>query len=268
LTARNTASVSVSRAGTIGKVMVSDGQWIEAGKPLFTYDTQRATAQLAEAEQRVGDVQRAIDALRTGAAEPAKQVEAARASVAAAQAELAKARAEHKRTAAAKAQKLLKTAQDAAAKAELAAANSRRALEAAAGGNEGELQTKLASAIRERDAQKALDELPPVMATADGFVTAIAVKPGDCVKQGAPVCSLVDSKVLVVTMRVDGDGVLSAGQTASLAIGGKQLDVKIESVQDGEGRGELDNASGTLRASTRGELSVDAGSRSLLRRWF
>jgi hypothetical protein len=94
------------------------------------------------------------------------------------------------------------------------------------------------------------------------------VKPGDCVKERAPVCTLIDSKVLVVTMRVEGDEVLSAGQTASLAIGGKDLAVKVDSVQGGEARGQLDNASGSLQPSTRGELSVDAGKRSLLQRWF
>jgi multidrug resistance efflux pump len=268
LTARNTVTVKVSKAGTVGNVSVSDGQWVQAGQPLFTYDTRMATAHLAEAERRAGELRRALDELRTGSAEPAQQVETAHASVAAARAELDAARAGHKRTAIAKAQLQLKKAEEAAAKAEQSAASHRAASETAAGGSEAELEAKLTAALADRDTQRALSEVPPVTATAEGFVAELGIKPGAGVKEGAPVCSLVDSKVLVVTMKVGGDDALSTGQTASLAIGGQDIAVKIESVEHGEGRGRLDNANGTLRASSRGELTIDGGRRSLLKRWF
>ncbi|MDB4959818.1 MAG: hypothetical protein JWO36_7387 [Myxococcales bacterium] len=268
LSARNTANVTVTRPGVIGTVAVTEGQWVESGATVFLYDTQSAKQKLADAELQVSALQNQLAELASQADKPNQEVDAAHADLSAAQGELEKAKQDGKRRAIAKAKKKVKQAETRARLVEIAAAKLRPSVDAAIGPSKDELQAKLDQAISERDAQKVLSEVAPVTAPAAGFVAGLKVKPGDQVQGGTPVCRLDDTKVLVVNMRVGKGDSMIERQTASLTIDGKDLTVKIDKIENGEGRGVLDNARGTLKAGTKGELSIDAGTQSLLGRWF
>jgi multidrug resistance efflux pump len=268
LTARNTVEVTSSKPGMVGSLATSEGEWVDAGATLFSYDTHVAQQKLADAQQQIAKLQRELDELTAHTAVATTQLATAQADLQAAQAELDQATRDHNRKAIVKANKHVKSA-DAKAKQATAAANKATAAAAAAAGHsQADLVGKLKDATAERDAQQALSELPPLAAPAAGFVVGLKVKLGDHIAVGAPVCQVADTKVLVVKMRVGEGETMTVGQTASLTVDGKAFEVKIDKIEGGEGLGVLDNATGAIKAGTRGDLRVAAGSKSLLGRLF
>ena len=100
-----------------------------------------------------------------------------------------------------------------------------------------------------------------------GFVRELKAKAGDEVKVGAVVCVLDDTKVLTVKMAAaKGGEALKEGQKATLSVGGKKVDVKVEKIINGEARGTIENPKNELKPGEKGTLTVEkAGPRTALR---
>jgi len=263
LVPKNSLNVEVAREGVVGVVAVKDGDWVEAGAQIFTYDTEAAKKKLAEAEKKVAEVQKKAEKSPGGkkAAEARKKLEKAQETLKEEQGDLEKARAKGKKAAIAKQEKKVK-------KAEAAVAKAQKAVDSAQAAAGGDVKAELDKAIAERDAAKGQTEAAPFNAPVAGFVRELKVKAGDEVKVGAPVCVLDDTKSLTVKMTAAKGETISEGQKASLEVGGKKVDVKIEKIINGEGRGVLDNAKGERKPGEKGNLSVETAGRTLLSKYL
>lgn len=264
LAARSSLNVEVAREGVIGSVAVKDGDWVEVGALIFTYDTEAAKAKLADAEKKVAELQKKADKSGPGkkAAEARKKLEKASGKVKEEQEDLEKAKAKGKKSAIAKQEKKVKKAEGALAKAQ-------KAFDAASAASGGDAKADLDKAVAELAAVKAQTEAAPFNAPVAGFVRELKAKAGDEVKVGSVVCLLDDTKVLTVKMAAakGGEG-LEEGQKATLSVGGKKVDVKVEKIINGEARGTIDNAKNELKPGEKGSLTVDAGGRTLLSKYL
>ncbi len=263
LQAKNSLSVEVAREGVVAAVAVKDGDWVEAGAQIFTYDSESAKKRLAEAEKKVAELQKKNEKSPAGkkAGEARKKLEKAQEALKDDQADLEKAKAKGKKPAIAKLEKKVKKAEGAVAKAQ-------KAFEAAQASAGGDVKAELDKAIAERDAAKGQTEAAPFNAPVAGFVRELKVKAGDEVKVGAAVCVLDDTKSMTVKMTAAKGEAISEGQKASLEVGGKKVDVKIEKIINGEARGVLDNAKGELKAGEKGNLTVETAGRTLLSKYL
>ena len=266
LAPRNSLNVEVAREGVVGSVAVKDGDWVEAGGQLFSYDTEVAKKKLAEVEKKVAELQKKAEKSGPGkkAAEARKKLEKAQAALKDAQEDLEKAKEKGKKPAIAKQEKKVKKAEGAVAKAQRALDSASKA--AAAGG--GDAKAELDKAIAEREAVKTQSAAAPFNAPAPGFVRELKVKAGDEVKVGAVVCLLDDTKVLTVKLAAPKGESLKEGQKVSLSVGGKKVDVKVEKIINGEARGSLDNAKGELKPGEKGSTSIETGGRTLLSKYL
>ena len=263
LAARSSLNVEVAREGVVGTVTVKDGDWVEAGAQIFTYDTEVAKKKLADAEKKVSELQKKAEKSGSGkkAGEARKKLEKAQANLKEEQEDLEKAKAKGKKSAIAKQEKKVK-------KMEAAVAKAQKALDSATAAMGGDAKGDLDKAVAERDGLKAQTEAAPFNAPVAGFVRELKVKAGDEVKVGAVVCHLVDTKALSVKMAAAKGDPLKEGQKAVLDVGGKKVDVKIEKIINGEARGTVDNATGELKAGEKGTMTVDTGGRTLLSKYL
>lgn len=265
LVARNSLNVEVAREGVVGSVAVKDGDWVEAGALIFSYDTEAAKKRLADAEKKVAELQKKAEKSGPGkkAAEARKKLEKAQAKLKEEQADLEKAKAKGKKAAIAKQEKTVKKAEGAVAKAQKALDSA----SAASGG--GEAKADLDKAVAELAAVKAQTEAAPFNAPVAGFVRELKAKAGDEVKVGSVVCVLDDTKVLTVKMAAEKGGEpLKEGQKATLSVGGKKVDVKVEKIINGEPRGTIENPKNELKPGEKGSLTVDTGGRTLLSKYL
>jgi multidrug resistance efflux pump len=264
------ASVAVTAAqpGMVGSVDATEGQWVAAGDVLFHYDTRDAQQKLAAAEAKIAELQQKLDDLTKTLADPSKQLADAQAEQQAAQTALDEAQAAHKRHDAAAAQAKVKKATKKIETAQAALTKARGVAEKAAGITQEELETQLTAATADRDAQKALSELPPLAAPAAGVVAKLAIKHGDAVKPGAPVCQLDDTRALVVRIHSDDANVLREARSASVSADAVHFEVKIDKVENGEASGQIDNPDRKIPAGTRGEISIEGERKTLFARWF
>lgn len=267
LAARNSLNVEVAREGVVGSVAVKDGDWVDAGGQLFSYDTEVAKKKLNEVEKKVAELQKKAAKSGPGkkAADARKKLEKAQGALKDAQEDLEKAKEKGKKPAVAKQEKKVKKAEGAVAKAQKAFDSASKA--GAAGGG-GDAKAELDKAIAERDGVKAQSEAAPFNAPTAGFVRELKVKAGDEVKLGAVVCLLDDTKVLTVKMAAPKGESLKEGQMVTLSVGGKKVDVKVEKIINGEARGSIDNAKGELKPGEKGSTSIETGGRTLLSKYL
>ena len=256
-------AVTATQPGVVGKIDAPEGQWVAAGDVLFHYDTKDAQQKLATAAAHVAELQQKLDDLTKTLAGPSKKLADVQAEQQAARADLDHADAAHKRRAAAK----VKADDKRVAAAQSVLTKARAAAEKKAGTTQDELESQLAAATTARDAQKPLAELPPLAATAEGVVTKLALKPGDAIKAGAPVCQLDDTRKLDVTILGD-PAVLESARSASATVDGVHFDVKLDRIENGVGHGLIDNPDRKLHAGAKGEITIEGEPRPLLRRWF
>jgi multidrug efflux pump subunit AcrA (membrane-fusion protein) len=260
---KNSLNVEVAREGVVGSVAVKEGDWVESGALIFSYDTEAAKKKLADAEKKVAELQKKAEKSGPGkkAGDARKKLDKAQGDLKEEQADLEKAKAKGKKAAITKQEKKVK-------KAEAAVAKAQRALDAAQAALGGEAKGDLDKAVAERDALRGQTEASPFNAPVAGFVRELKVKAGDEAKVGAAVCLLDDTKQLTVKMAAAKGETLSEGQKASLELGGKKVDVKVEKIINGEGRGTLDNAKGEHKPGEKGALSIDGGGRPLLKKYL
>lgn len=268
LVPKNTSVVDSPRIGTVATVAVKEGDWVESGAALVTWDTEGAKKKMAEADARLKDLNKKLAAMTTGnkkVADAKKKLEKAQADEKKAKDELLAAQGKAKgkpAPAIAKAQKKEKAAADAVAKAQ-------KALDAlGAEDKTTQMRADVDKAQAEFDALKAQAEAPPLTAPAAGFVAGLKVKAGDTLQPGNPVCKLDDSKTMRVKLTADGKGAdaLLEGQTATLTLPSGTVDAKIEKLVGKEAQATLDNKTGALKAGTHGTGMVAAGGRSMLNR--
>ncbi|MBK7861987.1 MAG: biotin/lipoyl-binding protein [Archangiaceae bacterium] len=261
LQSRSALNVEVAREGVVGAVAVKEGDWVEAGARLFDYDNEAARKRLADAEKKVVELQKKSEKSGAGKklGDAKKKLEKAQGDLKDAQGDLEKAKTKGKKPAIAKAEKKVKKLEGAVAKAQ-------KAVDGAGSGVEK--GSELEKAIAEREALRPQVEAAPFNAPVAGFVSALKVKQGDPVKTGSVVCHLDDSKVLSVKMAMAKGEKMAEGQTASLSVEGKKVDVKIEKIINGEGKGTLDNSKGGFKAGQKGDLTIDTGGRTLLSKYL
>lgn len=263
LAPRNSLSVEVAREGVVGTVTARDGDWVEAGAQLFSYDTEVAKKKLAEVEGRVQDLRKKAEKSGAGkkAADARKKLEKAQARLKEEQEDLEKVKEKGKKPAITKQEKKVK-------KAEAALAKAQKAFDSATAAMGGDVKADLDKALAELAAVKAQTEAAPFNAPVAGFVRDLKVKAGDEVKVGSVVCQLDDTKVLAVKMAAPKGESLKEGQKVTLDVGGKKIDAKVEKIINGEPRGSIDNAKAELKPGFKGSMTIDTGGRTLLSKYL
>jgi multidrug resistance efflux pump len=269
LVPKNSLNVESPRIGTVASVAVKEGDWVESGAQLLTWDNEGAKKKMNEAEARLKDYNKKLTALTTGnkkIADLKKKAEKAQADAKKAQAELdaATAKAKGKKSPAlAKADKKAKAAADAASKAQKAADQA-----AQGDAKTTELRADVDKATAEVDALKAQVAAPPLTAAASGFVSGLKAKQGDVLQSGYSVCKIEDSKSMRVKISAQGKGAdaLAEGQSAVLTLPTGTLDATIDKLVGKEAQATVENKTGALKAGTKGDGTVAAGGRSFLSR--
>lgn len=263
LSPRNSSNVEVAREGVVGAIAVKDGDWVEAGALLFSYDTEAAKKKIGDAEAKVAELRKKAEKSGAGkkVAEARKKLEKAQARAKEEQDDLEKAKAAGKKPAIAKQEKKVK-------KVEAALAKAQKAFDSASAALGSDAKGDLDKAVAELASVKAQTEAAPFNAPVAGFVRELKVKAGDEVKVGAVVCQLDDTKVLTVKMTSPKTDPLKEGQKVTLDVGGKKVDAKVEKIINGEARGTVDNAKGELKVGDKGSMRIDTGGRTLLSKYL
>jgi multidrug resistance efflux pump len=268
LVAKSSLNVDSPRIGTVATVAVKDGDWVESGAPLVTWDNAGAKKKVGEAEAKVKELNKKLTAATSGnkkLVEAKKKLEKAQADEkkAATELEAARAKAKGKKSPAIpKAEKKLKSDQESTVKAQ-------KALEQIqAGDKSSEIRAEVDKATAELDALKSQADAPPLTAAAAGFVSNLKAKAGDTVQKGDPLLKLEDSKSMRVKISATGKGAdaLSEGQTATLALPSGTLEAKIDKLIGKEAQATVDNKGGTLKSGTKGDGTVNAGGKSMISR--
>jgi multidrug resistance efflux pump len=268
LVAKSSLNVDSPHLGTLATVAVKEGDWVEAGAPLVTWDNAGAKKKVTEAEAKVKELNKKLTAATSGnkkLVEAKKKLEKAQADEkkAAQELEAARAKAKGKKSPAVpKAEKKLKSDQEVTAKAQ-------KALEQVqAGDKSSEIRAEVDKATAELDAIKSQADSPPLTAASAGFVSNLKAKAGDTVQKGDPLCKLEDSKSMRVKISATGKGAdaLSEGQTATLTLPSGTLEAKIDKLIGKEAQATVDNKGGTLKTGTKGDGTVNAGGKSMISR--
>lgn len=262
---RSVTNVAAPRAGTLATIAVKAGQWVDKGTTLATWDTAATQKKIAALEAKAAEVQKKNKATAAGAkklADAQGKLDKATAAQAKAQAELDKAKAagKGKRTAAvAKADKKLGAAQKVALAAQKVVAGLTPAASPA-----------IANELKmiEDELKKAKGELADVnvIAGADGFVQALAAKPGQAVEAGAVLARLEDSRVMKVVIALPRGETPAVGSKVSLQVGTVAAKAVIEKVEGGNAEGTVDNTNGGFQGGATGEASFAGAPKSVLGR--
>jgi multidrug resistance efflux pump len=263
-----TATVTVATAGVVGGIDVQQGQWVVPGDVILHYDSDPPKKKMAELEAQQASIQQKLDALAQAVAAQAQALANAQAELQKSQERLAEAQASNRRHDATSAQRHVKAAEKKVADADAVLAKARARAETAAGVTRDALTAQLAATASEHNAQKALADLPPLKATASGEVLGLAIKAGQTVTVGAPVCRLDDTRKLAIVIHAEDPRVLNAPQSTTATIDGKPIHLQIDKVEHGEARGVVDNPDRKIKPGTRRDISIDLERRSLLARWL
>lgn len=263
LVPRAITPVTFVRGGTLSAIAVTEGQWVDKGTTLAKWDPTAAQKKIVALEARIVDVQKKNKA---GAASAKKLAEAqgkldkAKAAQSRAQDDVDKLKASKaKKPAIAKAEKKAKAANAAVAAAQKTVAGLTVPLSPAIQGEVTMLEGELARAKSEAT------ELA-VVATADGFVQGLAAKPGQTVEAGAVLARLEDSRTLKVVVTVPRGEKLEVGVPLQLKVGTIAAKAVVEKVEGASAEAPLDNAKGSFKGGSTGELSFAGAAKSLVGR--
>jgi multidrug resistance efflux pump len=268
LVPKNSAVVESPRIATVASVAVKEGDWVESGAALLSWDNEGAKKKMAEADARLKDLNKKLTAMTGGnkkVVDAKKKLEKAEADAKKAKEALAAAQAKakgKKSPALTKAEKTDKATADAVTKAQ-------KAVEAlGAEDKTTQMRADVDKAQAEFDALKAQAEAPPVTAPAAGFVTGLKPKGGETLQKGDAICKLDDSKMMRVKISATGKGAdaLLEGQTATLTLPSGNVDAKIEKLVGKEAQATVENKTGALKAGTKGNGEVAAGGRAMIGR--
>jgi multidrug efflux pump subunit AcrA (membrane-fusion protein) len=248
----------VKTGGLVGEVSVKEGDWVESGAVLFSFDSEGAKKQLASLEKKIASIEKS-PALKKSA-EAKKKLDAAQADLESEQATLEVLEAKGKKAAMKMQEKQIEKAQTAVNQAQKAYDSTK-----SSGGNAADLEKLTA----DRDALKAMADVAPVKAPADGFVRELKVKSGEMLKAPATIAVMEDSKVLNAKLTApEGQPNFVAGEEATLTINGKKVQAKITRVNGKEASATVENPKGNYKASAKGTLQAPGAERSLIGQYF
>ncbi len=263
LVPRAITPVTLTRGGTLSAVSVTEGQWVDKGATLAKWDTQAAVKKVTALEARLADVQKKNKAGAATAkklADAQSKLDKASAAQSKAQAELDKLKAtKSKKPVIAKAEKKATAAKAAVAAAQKGVAALTVPLAPAIQGELTMLQGELARAKFETTDQA-------VIASADGFVQGLAVKPAQTVEAGAVIARLEDSRTLKVVIALPRGESLSIGDAVHLKVGSVAAKSVVEKVEGASAEATLDNAKGGFKGGATGETTFAGVNKSLLGR--
>ncbi len=256
--------VTLARAGTLSRISVKEGQWVDKGASLAKWDTSLAERKIVALEARLAEVHKK----NTASAGIAKKLQDAQSKLERVSAAQSKAQADvNKLKASAKGKK-----SPALAKAEKKAAAFKAALAAVQKLVAG-LTTSGPPAIQgeltmvEDELARAKVEVTDltVVASADGFVQGLEGKQGP-VEAGGVFARLEDSRKLRVMITLPRGEKLNVGALLQLKVGPVAAKAVVEKVDGAAAEALLDNAKGGFQGGATGELSFAGVSRSLLAR--
>jgi|GEM_PF-1743462 len=263
LVPKQVTPVTVARAGTLAAVTVTEGQWVDKGTTIAKWDTAAAVKKVAALEARIAEVQKKNKASAAGAkklADAQGKLDKALAAQSKAQAEVDKLKASKaKRAVVAKAEK--KAA--AAGKAVAAAQKPVAALTVPAS---KEIQGEVAMLEGELQRAKLESTEVSVVASADGFVKKLSVKPGAAVEANAVLAQLEDSRTLKVVVAVPRGEKLQVGDALQLKVGTVVAKAVVDKVEGASAEAPLDNTKGGFQGGATGETRFAGASKSLLGR--
>ncbi|MFZ5467833.1 MAG: efflux RND transporter periplasmic adaptor subunit [Myxococcota bacterium] len=269
LAPRASVEVKMPRAAKLAELLVKDGQWVEAGQKLARFDVGEAQKKLAELDARIARLEREVKKAAKGSAKVNPKMKA---KVGRLEADLAKATAAKNKLAKAKKTSALKKAEKKVAALAVALKKAKAQLGPDGAAASEELAAK--KAAREPLAKElASTEL---LAPAAGEVASPTSKVGERLNEGDLLLRIDDTKSLKVLVKLDAKDATHVHTGSELtftspALPAKSFDATVAVVKPSEkgaavAEAVLEKPDPKLRPGMTGEVSIAAGSRSLLLR--
>lgn len=249
-------AVTSPQEGIVGEIAVVSGQLIEAGTPLFTWDTDDLRLRLNDAAERLDAARTPVRDFANGTTEGQQLLEAEKM----AEIELARAQA----------QQLAAQRADPAAVSSEALTTAQQHLTAARGAvdalSDGTPEAVTAKAITDEVTQLLATLADPVVvASAQGYVSHLYTREGQKVTAGQRVLQIdqLDRLKLVASMSPKSAKNVQVGSPIVVHVGDKRIETKAEAVSGYEIAAEVPNADLALKTgSVAVEIELPATSKN------
>lgn len=263
LEAPNATVVRAPHNLLVKEVASANGAWIEPGAPLLKLDPAGDPERLKPFETKIAQLQTQLAQTRAAVSKKAiaaweKNVKQVEKDLAAAKAAVGKAKP--KQLAAAQKKVADKERELVEARAELNDATKERAI--------GLVQQQLDEAVAARD--KAVAEATVLNATAGGVLADLSAAPGKHLASGDQIARIVDAQELVVACTVSPKDAasLEAGQTMTVTVKGKPLQLVSESIEGARVSARVKNDQRAFVPGDTGDAKISVAARSIWGRMF